>query len=392
MNDDLDTCFDFAVVGNGLLGSSVARSLSELGARTLVLGAGEPESDSGEEQVYSSHADEARITRVADADSVRALLAAEAIAMYEDIQERSGMTFFTPCGFLAIAEGSQSDWFDSLRNSAQNADVRLVAKSGEDIESDHSLRLRESSMALFEQDSAGYIHPRKLIEANNSLTTSLGGVLLREQVVTISHVSGHSRLITRENKTVRAKKIVLATGAFTESLGIIPPNVVVRNNTYVLGRIGPDAAASLKRLPSVIFRSSDPEGCFYLLPPVNYPDGNTYIKIGHSEVGQPIENYHDIFSWFQGIGSEQVAQRLKELLANFFLDIDFLELKSFPCVTTHTPSGYPYIDWWREDCALLLGGNGFCAKSCLGIGEIAAEFFANGKWNKTYPRSLFSLD
>ena len=63
------------------------------------------------------------------------------------------------------------------------------------------------------------------------------------------------------------------------------------------------------------------------------------------------------------------------------------------CVTTYTPSGFPFIDLLgdqakgRTYCAI--GGNGFAAKCAPALGELAAGLILGRDWPTEADRELF---
>lgn len=60
--------FEFAVIGNGILGAPAARHLAQSGKGTLLIGSEEPLNYLSHRGVYSSHYDEGRISRGIDPD------------------------------------------------------------------------------------------------------------------------------------------------------------------------------------------------------------------------------------------------------------------------------------------------------------------------------------
>lgn len=60
--------FEFAIIGNGMLGAPAARLLAQSGRETLLIESEEPSNYLSHRGVHSSHYDEGRISRVIDPD------------------------------------------------------------------------------------------------------------------------------------------------------------------------------------------------------------------------------------------------------------------------------------------------------------------------------------
>ena len=99
----MQTQFDIAVIGNGMMGASAARHLSETGLHVAAVGPAEPLDWQAHDGVFASHYDEARITRIVDPDPVWSTLAARSIAAYGEIEERTGIPFHQRAGCLRVS-------------------------------------------------------------------------------------------------------------------------------------------------------------------------------------------------------------------------------------------------------------------------------------------------
>lgn len=97
---------DIVVIGNGMFGSAALRHLAERGHTVVGVGAGET-LNNGEAQpphrVYSSHNDEARLTRRQDRNAAWAQVTGRAVSNYRELERRSGILFFHDVGCLLRA-------------------------------------------------------------------------------------------------------------------------------------------------------------------------------------------------------------------------------------------------------------------------------------------------
>lgn len=97
--------FKYIVVGAGMMGAAAARHLSAQTDGVALIGPDEPADRKTHTGVFSSHYDEARITRGFDGDPVWAELAQRSIRRYAEIEAKSGIRFFTEAGCLFTGNG-----------------------------------------------------------------------------------------------------------------------------------------------------------------------------------------------------------------------------------------------------------------------------------------------
>jgi len=154
------------VVGNGPIGSSVARSLADRGVACTVVGP----SGGG----LCSHDDMGRIARVADAEG--STLWAErnktSIALYRDLEARSGVRFYHECGSLCVGDDT---FVAPIRESLETAAARYECLGTQALrERFPYLRILDGQCGVWEPE-AGYVNPHEMVHANNALTKQAGG-------------------------------------------------------------------------------------------------------------------------------------------------------------------------------------------------------------------------
>lgn len=373
--------FDFVVVGRGMMGAAAARHLSRAGASVALVGRGEPADWKTHDGVFSSHYDSGRITRTIDQDSDWALLANRSIARYRDIEAESGIAFYGETGCL-ISGPDGSDFVKSVVDVAKRhaLDAPLLDRA--------ALRARfpwfdlpETSAGVFEVKGAGYVDPRKLVAAQVVCMEKAGGVSILDEAVSVTDAGDRASVALKSGDAVTGGRVLVATGGFSRAPGLLPkvPALVVKARTVVLAQLAPEQAEAYLDMPSWIDESADPSEHFYFLPPVVYPDGHSYLKIGGDPTEIEIGEEPAIRAWFKGEGDPQATIHLKRLLARSIPDLDPVRLVSVPCVTTYTTHGYPYAGFVEGGrIALLTGGNGAAAKSSDEIGRIGADLVIRG--------------
>ena len=76
---------------------------------------------------------------------------------------------------------------------------------------------------------------------------------------------------------------------------------------------------------------------------------------------------------------------------NMFTDFNPVSIETDTCVTTHTPSGMPYVDTLHPRLYVAFGANGSGGKSCDEIGKMAARLVAAGRWDYDMPEEWFKF-
>ncbi|MBQ8102046.1 MAG: hypothetical protein IJ127_03945 [Afipia sp.] len=80
-----------------------------------------------------------------------------------------------------------------------------------------------------------------------------------------------------------------------------------------------------------------------ILPPITYPDGHTWPKLGGDPLDITLKGDADIKRWFQSGGSMDVADQLQETILDVIRDLKFEERRVVPCMTTFGETGLPSI-------------------------------------------------
>lgn len=88
-----------------------------------------------------------------------------------------------------------------------------------------------ASEAVLETADAGYINPRRLCLAEQRAAQSGGCHVIRDVVsdvvedVATGNEAARMRIVTDGGLTLRARKVLIATGAFTDFRRLLPPGV-----------------------------------------------------------------------------------------------------------------------------------------------------------------------
>jgi sarcosine oxidase len=386
--------YDYLVVGRGLMGSAAAKHLSRQGYAVALIGPGEPADWTTHRGVFASHYDEGRITRILDPNLHWAQFAQRSIARYRPLEAQTGIRFYGEVGHLAVGEpeGESGKYLAALQKTADQLGVSIEVLDGQDLRSRFPyFYFKPSAMGFYQSQQAGYISPRSHVAAQSRAVELNGGTIITEMVQAI-HPEANGITVETKAHTLQAKAGIVATGGFTKASGLVPPEtpLEVQGRTILLAQVRQEDLSQLKGMPSLIHRPNNSDQRFYLLPPIQYPDGNWYLKLGCSHLWVLRDDLMELRHWFQSSGDSATVDHLQRLLKALMPEIIFVSFKAKTCVTTHTPSGYPIIDWVQPGRLVsLVGGNGYAGKSADELGWIAAQLLSQGRWTYDLPAHLF---
>ena len=360
-----------AVIGRGLIGSAAARHLSAAGYEVTLIGPAEPTDFATHQGTFASHYDEGRITRGLDPDPFWSAVSRASIARYADIQRQSGIRFYHEVGVLMTGPSDHPPIRD-VQKVAQESGLDCVTLDDAGLKDRFPyFAFPSGSFGVFERKDAGYISPRALVRAQGVCVERNGGRIVDAVVYGIDETVQGVQLTTSEGH-MSFDKALVATGGFAETLLGSEFRLKVCARTVALFRLG---AAELKRLsamPSHIHLTCDGLDPYYL-PPIPYPDGQSYVKLGGDPVDIELATTEDVNNWFRSGGSEDVGQFLEELIRDRIPDLHAEDRTLKPCVTSYTTDGMPDIRRLSERVAIAVGGNGKGAKNSDELGRLGAN-------------------
>lgn len=388
--------FEFCVIGRGMIGAAAARHLARAGGSVALVGPDEPEVKERHSGVFASHYDEGRITRITDPNPVWARLAAASIARYPEIEAEGGVQFYREVGNLTFTV-----------ESVGIAHVDRVAANGE-AEGGEVERLDPAAMAAafpslrfpgavggaLQRRRAGYVSPRRLVEAQSRAAERHGATLVRDYAVSVREQGEAVEVTTAGGTVVRADRVIVAAGGFT-NFGLLPVRLqwTVNGRTVVRFEVDSAVDAALGPLPSIIGRGTwrGEEHRFYALPPIEYPDGRRYFKIGGGGPDRPLETLAQAQAWFRGTEQPAEVEELISLAHDLAPALRDAPTSWLRCAVTSTPTGYPYLGPVSDRVFVAAGGNGSAAKSSDEIGRLGAIIASEQPWPTEYRQEDFAV-
>ena len=365
-----------------MIGSAAARYLSQWSDEVVLIGPDEPTGDwSSHDGVFSSHYDQGRITRCMDGSIAWGLWATRSIAAYPEIEAKSGIKFHYRSGGVQVGFDT-TDPSSNLNKAERTAKYlgtvydKYTAEAYKELFPQYGYD--DGLLVLHEKGEAGYINPRSLVAAQVKISADQGADVIRETVVEIDSSGNGVQITTDGGQSIRAKQVLVAAGAWTEYLTGAKLDLLVTPRTVTLAEIDEAEAERLKDMPTIIWYEGidNPhiEGV-YILPPIKYPDGKTYIKLGGAlfNINYP-NSAAELQYWFHGDGSPVEANALEQELRRTIPGLRTESVHARTCVVTNLKNGnMPLIEPIVEGKVMVAtAGCGAAAKSSNEIGRLAA--------------------
>ncbi len=377
--------FRYIVIGAGMMGAAAAHHLSSQTDGVALIGPAEPPNRKTHHGVFSSHYDEARITRGFDGDPVWAELAKRSISRYGEIEQKSGIGFYHEVGCLFSGNGAGLGGAyvsgamgrkDALGLTVETYDTRSLSARFP------MFSLPQDHHGWFEPRNAGYVNPRAMVKAQIAIAEQQGASIVRETVAKVFDSSRGVEVETAEGARYSAKKVIVAAGGFTNMGDILPVKVdmAATGRTIAFFELDDEKQKNFAGMPSTIVLAENEDDIVYILPPVRYPDGKVYLKIGgESEKGR-LDTLDQAIRWFHSDGTASEVEFLVRRAVELMPALAGCPITSGSCVASITRTGYPYIGYTSSsNIAVLTGGNFVSAKSSDEIGRLGAVLLLEGQ-------------
>ncbi|XP_071486153.1 monomeric sarcosine oxidase-like [Diadema antillarum] len=409
--------YDVCVVGAGMTGSAAARWVSSReGIKACLVGPAEPTEQEWREgstrSVFGAHYDEGRIMS-AICESIRhetwLVLAQRSISRLRQLEKESGIRFFHQVGCMSYTTPKRLARIQRLGLPATflNAEgiSRFYARFNRPSH-DKLPKTDATHVAALERENAGYVNPRKYIAANITVAARNGCDVVTDVVNEVREVCDqceggrYMQVVTSGGRGIRARRVLLCTGAFTNFGRLLPPGIEVditlTTERAVFLEVSDKDVARLVGIPCTVsqFDYAQDHRSFYFFPPMRYPDGKIYIKVGHgSYLNRPLPTYDDVISWYRR--REDIPQSeidfLTARLYGLLTDFTPKYVTAATCVITSTPTDRYYCDMVTPTLGVVVGGNGSGAIVADEVGRMGALMIAKGSWDHDLPAEFFKV-
>ncbi len=388
--------FDAIVVGKGLIGSAAAKYLAEAGLDIAVIGADEP-TDANTATVFASHYDQGRVQRIVGRDAVWTQLNIDSTNVYPTLQSQTGINFHYPVGCLYVTVHEHDSYLQNLGSQARQFGFayRLYDNGGEIGDAYPDFVFPQAARANFEAAPSGHINPRKLIEAQLAVCRQHGSAVMSDTVVQATRVNGTMQVVTQGGQTYLAKQVLLAPGGFANFMQLVQRKLALqlKSETVLLAKVSEAEAERLAQFPSLLYEMETPDlEEIYLVRPIQYPDGNWYLKMGSNlTADKRFNTLGEVQDWFRHGSSDTNLAVQKAALDVLMPGLQVQEYFTKRCIITYTQHKKQYIGQVEEGMYVATGGNGYSAMCSDAVGRLAAHNLMHGSLPDPYEAEDFRL-
>jgi sarcosine oxidase len=151
-------------------------------------------------------------------------------------------------------------------------------------------------------------------------------------------------------------------------------------------------AGALDAMPCINRTIDHPQlADLYVLPPIRYPDGRTYLKAGaNTMIDHWLPGPAAVRAWYDHGNDHGPLPALREALTGLLPGIRVRAWHTRRCADAYTAHRRPYIDILEPGrLTIALGGNGRGAQAADAIGQLIAGLALTGHWPSDLPRDAF---
>ncbi|HSH00991.1 MAG TPA: FAD-binding oxidoreductase [Anaerolineae bacterium] len=390
--------YDYLIIGKGPLGSAAFRYLSQTGQPTAILGPDEPTNPQQYNGPFGAHYDAGRLAHHLVTTPLWTTLGTRAFHTYPQLEQASHIPFYTPSGGLhALHPRRDQAHLDALAHTSQQLNLPLTLLTPHQWATQFPyLNFPPDYKLLWDPPPAGYLNPRQLIRAQLHLGQAAGGTIIPTIATHLDPKPTHLTITTNNNQTYHARRVLLATGAFTNHFNLLPQPLPLRLKTeqFVLAELSPTDMNQLHQTPTVNYQIDSPYiKDIYLVPPLTYPDGRHYLKLGaNTHTDQTLTTYQQLLDWYQHGDSHTLLPPFQDAVHELYPHLTIQSWRTGRCVITYTHHGQPYIDTLIPgQLYTAIGGNGRSAYPSDTLGHLAAQLVHHNHWTDPLPHHPFQL-
>ena len=267
-------------------------------------------------QVFGCWHDEGRLYNCRDSYGCWGHFSRESIKRFAAIEAESGVEFQRDCGFLSVVGPAYLGLQDWLGYTGQ-----VMKERGAELYNSVQLTKRfpflsvpGDGLGCLEPAGAGggYISPRQFVRAQQIIARARGCEIIRSLVTDISTAGEGFTVTTNTGAVYESEKVVLCQGTHlglsSPARALIPaPDLWFTAQTVALLEVDREEAGRLREMPSMVVQTH-PTQYTYILPPILYPDGKTYLKLGQHDLDKSLRTGRDVTLHYRSVTvSQQVS-------------------------------------------------------------------------------------
>ncbi|MFV1988363.1 MAG: N-methyl-L-tryptophan oxidase [Gemmatimonadota bacterium] len=355
--------YDVAVIGLGAIGSSAAATLAERGLSVLGLDRFHPPHSMG-----SSHGGTRVIREAYYRNSLYQPLVEAAFRSWRDLEARTGTHLMTPTGALMIGPPDGRVFAGSLGSARDHHLGYEVMTPAEVSGRFPAFHMAKGTLAVFEP-AAGILDIDACLEATLSIASAAGAELRFDEPAEGWSASADGVRVQTARAVYRARRVVLAAGAWTEKLSgdLVLPLEVERTIQFWFepAETGDPSRLDLGTCPVWVWEYDDREEWY------GFPRSGGPVKTGiHLKAGRTT----DADTIDRDVAPVE-KDDMRDLIRRFLPDAAGECTGADVCMYTSTPDRRFVLDRHpaHPEVVLFAGGSGHAFKFCRVLGELLAD-------------------
>ncbi|HEY3957096.1 MAG TPA: FAD-dependent oxidoreductase [Streptosporangiaceae bacterium] len=373
---------DFLIVGNGMFGAATARHLAPHAGVTVV----GPDSSG----VYGAHHDEGRITGDLGRDVVWSELNQRARVGMAELDP----ALITPCGALTVTSGGGPDYLSVATGIRERHGADIATLTADTARAGFPMARFGPDEMIVHQPAAGHFSPRRYVALASRSAQANGARITPGTVTALRTTAAGVDAELGDGRRIRAGAAIVASGAFAAGSDLLPMPVALRakSEVYVMAELDDEQAAGLAAMPCITRTIDHPElADLYMLPPIRYPDGRSYLKLGaNTMIDHWLPDPAAVRAWYDHGDETGPLPAMRDAVTGLLPGIRVRSWHTRRCADAYTAHRHPYIDILEPGrLTVALGGNGRGAQAADAVGQLTAQLALTGQWQSGLPRDAF---
>jgi sarcosine oxidase len=356
--------YDAVVIGLGVMGSAVLRSVAARGLSVLGIDRHRPPHELG-----SSHGRARMIREAYFEHPLYVPLVRQAYDLWERLERESGTTLLRITGGAFIGE-EDSELVSGALESSRLHGIPIDVVDGAELERVFPAFARQPGIRAVLERRAGYLNPGGCVRALLERAEESGAEIRIAEVIGWERDGGHLRVFTAGGGEHLTDSLVLAAGPRLPSLAT-DQRLPLTVERVVQAAFAPDRPADYTEATLPVFAWEFEAGrVFYGFPAI---EGAVKVGLHH---GTPVS---DPDSASREVSAAEIED-VRSLVRKFLPGANGALVEADICFYTKTPDGHFLIDRLPglDQVVLLSSCSGHGFKFAPALGEIVADLLTGG--------------